>query len=71
MSNLRKWTKAISMVTSVILYTLILRGYSNRWVLLVVAVIACMANSLDGWIGGDESNRVEQKEIVANGLSVP
>ena len=55
MSNLRKWTKAISMVTSVVLYTLILRGYNNRWVLLVVAAIACMANSLDGWIGGDES----------------
>ena len=55
MSKLRKWTKAISMVTSVVLYTLILRGYNNRWVLLVVAVIACMANSLDGWIRGDES----------------
>ena len=55
MSNMRKWTKAISMITSVVLYTLILRGYSNRWVLLVVAVIACMANSLDGWIGRDES----------------
>ncbi len=56
MSNLRKWTKAISMVTSVVLYTLILRGYNNRWVLLVAAVIACMANSLDGWVVGDESN---------------
>lgn len=55
MSNLRKWTKMISWVTSVVLYTLILRGYNNRWMLLVVAVIACMANSLDGWIGGDES----------------
>ena len=44
------------MVTSVVLYTLILRGYSNRWALLIVAVIACMANSLDGWIGGSESN---------------
>ena len=55
MSNLRKWTKAISMVTSVVLYTLILRGYNNKWVLLVAAVIACMANSFDGWIGGDES----------------
>lgn len=55
MSKLRKWTKAISMVTSVVLYTLILRGYSNRWVLLVTAVIACMANSLDGWIEGSES----------------
>lgn len=55
MSNLRKWTETISMVTSVVLYTLILRGYSNKWVLLVVAVIACMANNLDGWIGGDES----------------
>ena len=56
MSNLRKWTKAISMVTSIVLYTLILRGYNNRWVLLVSAAIACMANSLDGWIGGDGSN---------------
>ena len=56
MSNLRKWTKAISMVTSVVLYTLILRDYSNRWVLLVVAVITCMANSFDGWVGGSESN---------------
>lgn len=55
MSNLRKWTKAISMVTSVVLYTLILRGYNNRWILLVVAVIACLANSLDGWIGREES----------------
>lgn len=55
MSNLRKWTKAISMVTSVVLYTLILRGYSNRWALFVVAAIACMANSLDGWVGRDES----------------
>lgn len=55
MSNLRKWTKVINWLTSVALYTLILRGYSNRWVLLVVAVIACMANSLDGYVGGDES----------------
>ncbi len=55
MSNLRKWTKMISWVTSVVLYTLILRGYNNRWVLLVVAVIACMANSFDGWIGRDEA----------------
>lgn len=55
MSKLRKWTKTISMVTSVVLYTLILRGYNNKWVLLVAAVIACMANSLDGWIGGNES----------------
>ena len=55
MSNLRKWTKAISMVTSIVLYTFILCGYNNKWVLLVVAVIACIANSLDGWIGGDES----------------
>ena len=55
MSNLRKWTKMISWVTSVVLYTLILRDYNNKWVLLVVAVIACMANSFDGWIGGDES----------------
>lgn len=45
----------VSWVTSVALYTLILRGYSNRWVLLVVAVITCMANSLDGFVGGDES----------------
>ena len=45
----------VSVVTSVVLYTLILNGYNNRWVLLVAAVIACMANSLDGWIGGDES----------------
>ena len=56
MSNLKKWTKVISMVTSVVLYTLIFRGYSNRWVLLVVAAIACMANSLDGWIRRDETN---------------
>ena len=55
MSNLRKWTKMINWVTSVVLYTLILRGYSNRWMLLVVAVIACIANNLDGWIGGSES----------------
>ena len=44
------------MVTSVVLYTLILRGYSNKCVLLIVAVIACMANSLDGWVERDESN---------------
>lgn len=43
------------MVTSVVLYTLILRGYNNKWVLLVAAVIACITNSLDGWIGGNES----------------
>lgn len=43
------------MVTSVVLYALILRGYSNKWVLLITAVIACMANSLDGWIGCSES----------------
>ena len=55
MSNLRKWIKTISMITSVVLYTLILRGYNNRWVLLVAAAIACMANSLDGWIRGDDS----------------
>lgn len=54
MSKLRKWTKAISMVTSVVLYTLILRGYNNKWVLLVAAVIACLANSFDGWLGRDE-----------------
>ena len=46
----------INWVTSVVLYTLILRGYSNEWMLLMVAVIACMANSFDGWVGGDESN---------------
>ena len=45
----------ISWVTSVVLYTLILRGYSNRWVLLVAATIACIANSFDGWVGGNES----------------
>ena len=46
----------ISLVTSVVLYTLILRGYSNEWALLVVAVIACMANNFDGWVEGSESN---------------
>ena len=46
----------ISWATSVVLYMLILRGYNNRWMLLVVAVIACMVNSLDGWIGGNEPN---------------
>lgn len=55
MSRARKWSKWGSMVTSVVLYTLILRGYSNKWVLLATAVIACMANTLDGWIGGSES----------------
>ena len=55
MSNLRKWTKAISIVTSVVLYSLIMRGYSNRWALLAVAVIACIANGIDGWNEGYES----------------
>lgn len=45
----------ISWVTSVVLYTLILRGYNNRWMLLVVAVIACTTNSFDGWAEGNES----------------
>ena len=55
MSNLRKWTKAISMVTSIVLYTLILRGYNNRWALLVVAVITWIASGIDGWNEGYES----------------
>lgn len=54
MSNARKLTKAISMVASVILYTRILCGHNNKWVLLVGAVIACMANNLDGWAERNE-----------------
>lgn len=52
MRNLRKWTTVINMITSLVLFLLILYGYNNKWVLLVVAVIACMVNGLDGWTDG-------------------
>lgn len=52
MRNMRKWTTVINMVTSLVLCSLILCDYNNKWLLLVVAVITCMANNLDGWTYG-------------------